>query len=180
VLGDGALERVDQPGEVVDAEVGVGLGAAILLQAVEGPGEDVVLDPEHGGAEHLQQPAVGVQGEPFVVALLRQPPHRLVVEAYVEDGVHHSRHRVLGARAHADEQRVGRVTQPSAHRLLECVQVLVDLGGQALGHVAHVEERPAGLGRDREARRHGETQVGHLGEVGTLAPEQVLLVLVAL
>ena len=37
-----------------------------------------------------------------------------------------------------------------------------------------------GLGGDREARWHRQPEVGHLGEVGALAPEQVALVLVAL
>ena len=38
VLGDGVLERLDQLAQVVDAEVGVGLGATVLLQLVEGRG----------------------------------------------------------------------------------------------------------------------------------------------
>src|SRR5260221_14683345 len=39
---------------------------------------------------------------------------------------------------------------------------------------------PACLGADNEARRYGQAKVGHLGEVGTLAAEEVLHVLVAL
>ena len=43
-----------------------------------------------------------------------------------------------------------------------------------------LEVRPARRRRDREARRHRQAQVGHLGEVGALATQQVLLILVAL
>ena len=39
--------------------------------------------------------------------------------------------------------------------------------------------RPAGLGGDREARRDRQPELRHLGEVGALAAQQVLLVLVA-
>jgi hypothetical protein len=37
---------------------------------------------------------------------------------------------------------------------------------------------PAGVRRNGEAGRHGEAEIRHLGEVGPLAPEQVLQVLV--
>src|SRR5260221_2557389 len=39
---------------------------------------------------------------------------------------------------------------------------------------------PACLGADNEARRYGQAKVDHLGEVGTLAAEEVLHVLIAL
>ena len=169
-----------RPAQVVDAEVGVGLGAAVLLQAVEGRGEDLGVDAEHRGAEHLEQPAVGVHREPLVVALLGETAHGLVVETDVEDRLHHPGHRDRGAGADADQQRVAGLAEPASHRLLERGEVLVDLAGQAVGQVAGLEVGAAGLGRDREPGRHREPEVGHLGEVRALAAEQVLLVLVAL
>jgi hypothetical protein len=51
---------------------------------------------------------------------------------------------------------------------------------QCRGFLATVEVRLAGLGGDREARRDGKAQVGHLGEVRAFAAEEVLEVLVAL
>jgi hypothetical protein len=44
--------------------------------------------------------------------------------------------------------------------------------------MAHVDL--AGLGGDREAGRHREPEVGHLGQVRSLAAEEELLVPVAL
>ena len=136
--------------------------------------------PEHGLAEHLDQPAVGVEGEALVAGLGGQPAHRLVVEADVEDGLHHAGHRELRPRAHRDQQRVIGLAQLLAHPHLEGGQVLADLGRQ-LGRLAAVAQVGlAGLGGDRETRRHRKPHVGHLGEVGALAAEQVLEVLAAL
>jgi hypothetical protein len=98
--------------------------------------------------------------------------------------VHHPGHRELRARAHRDQQRVVGVAEPLVHRLLEGREVLGDLLRKALGltslsRLLQGEVGPARLGRDREAGWHREAQRRHLGEVRTLAAEEVLLVLVA-
>jgi hypothetical protein len=82
--------------------------------------------------------------------------------------------------AHRHQQRVVGVAEPLAHRLLERGEVLGDLLGEPAGWPPVLEVVPAGLGGDREPGRHRQPEVGHLGEVGALAAEQVLLVLVAL
>jgi hypothetical protein len=48
-------------------------------------------------AEHLQQPPVGVEREPAVAGARRETLDRLVVQAEVEDRVHHPGHRDGGA-----------------------------------------------------------------------------------
>src|SRR5262249_35638385 len=58
--------------------------------------------------------------------------------------------------------------------------VLAHFSVEARGHAALGEVMTAGLGADDEARWYGQAKVGHLGEVGTLAAEEVLHVLVAL
>jgi hypothetical protein len=55
----------------------------------------------------------------------------------------------------------------------------VDLIGQPVGFLPVREVVPAGFGGDREAGRHGKPEVGHLGEVGPLAAEEILHVPVA-
>ena len=55
-----------------------------------------------------------------------------------------------------------------------------DLVGEAVGLAALLEVGATGLGGDREARWHRQPEVGHLGEVRTLAAEEVPLVPVAL
>src|ERR1041384_6238097 len=68
----------------------------------------------------------------------------------------------------------------SAHRLLECIQVLGDLVGEPGRLVTVGEVGPAGLGRDREPGGGRGGHGRHLGGVGALAAEQILLVPVAL
>ena len=57
---------------------------------------------------------------------------------------------------------------------------IVDLHPQLARLRARLQVGAARLGGDREPRRHRQAEVGHLGQVGALAAEQVLLVLVAL
>ena len=86
-----------------------------LLRGVEGVLEVLAVDAEHGLAEHLDQAAVGVPGEPLVAGLLGQALHRLVGQADVQDGVHHARHGELRPGPDADQQRVGRIAELAAH-----------------------------------------------------------------
>ena len=139
------------------------------------------LDAEHGGAEHLQQPAVGVEGEPLVTAGSRgEPVHRLVVEPDVEHRLHHPGHRELRPGAHRHQQRPVRLAERAAHLLLQRREVLAHLRREPGRLLALLEVGPARVGADREARRHRQPEVGHLGQVGALAAEQVLLVPAAL
>ena len=150
------------------------------LGRLEGLLEELAVDAQHGLAEHLDQAAVGVPREALVAGLRGEPGDGLVGEADVEDGVHHAGHRELRAGAYGYQQRVVGLAELLAHLLLEGVEVRADLVAQRRGLRAAVEVDLAGLGGDGEAGRDGQTQVGHLGEVGTLAAEEVLEVLVAL
>ena len=137
--------------------------------------------PQHGLAEHLDQPAVGVPGEPLVVRLRGQAVHRLVVEADVEDGLHHPGHRELRPGAHRHEQRVVRVAELAAHRRPRASPGARSTSSASpSGLVARLQVGPARLGGDGEPGRDRQAEVGHLGQVGALAAEQVLQVLVAL
>ena len=95
-----------------------------------------------------------------------------VVEAEVQDRVHHARHRGAGAGAHRDEQRVFRIAELAADGGADFGERGFDLRLQVggIGAVVCVVVG-ADFGRDREARRHGQTEVRHLGEVRTLAAQ---------
>ena len=179
VLAHDLLERADQLLQVVGVQVKVILDPLGPLGVVDGLLEGLALDVQHGLAEHLDQAAVGVPGEPLVAGLLGQARHRLVRQADVEDRVHHARHRELPAGPHADQQRVGRVTELAGHGRLKLGEVLGDLSVQLGGGGPVAQVGTAGLGGDDEPRGDGETQVGHFGQVGSLATQQVLHVFVA-
>ena len=174
-LLDELLVLLAEAAERVGRHLGVVGDAVLLLGRVEQPVEVVALEVEDDAAVHRDEAPVGVVGEPGVAGLGGEALHRLVVEPEVEDRVHHPGHRELGAGAHAHEQRVGRVAELLAHRLLD----LAD----GLGHLAVERRRPAAvevgaarIGGDGEPGRHRQPEHrGHLGEVGALAAEEVLL-----
>ena len=118
VLTHQLLVRRHQVAQVIDIEPGVVLAGPVGLHPAQLRGEHAPVDAEHGAAEHLDQPPVGVEREPFA-AVLPQTDHRLVVQAHVEDGLHHPGHRDRGAGADRDEQRVSpdrRAGDPSGPR----------------------------------------------------------------
>ena len=176
LLLDGGLEAGDEVLEVGGGQVGVALDAALVLLRLDDglEGIDVVLvdglEAEDDVAVHLDEAAVGVVDEALVAGLGHQGRGRPVVEAEVEDGVHHARHGGPGAGADGDEERALGVAERLADGLLELLQVLLDLEPDGLGDPLPVLiiER-ADLGRDRESRRDGQADPGHLGQVGALA-----------
>ena len=175
------LERLDQTGEVVGGQLGVDAHALALDEVVQRLLEQLAGDVEHDLAEHLHEAAVRVVREALVLRLLGETLDRVVVEPEVQDRVHHPGHRERRTGTHGDEQRVVGVAEQLAHLLLELLAGHRDLGHQARGQL--VAERHVGLARvgaDREAGRHGQPEVRHLGEVRALAAEQVFLVAPAL
>ena len=159
--------------EVGGVEVEVGVSACLSLQRGDGLFEKVAVGAHDRLGEHLDQPAVRVPGEALVAGLLGEAIDGEVVEPDVEDRVHHPGHGELGTAAHRNEQRVFGVAQFAAHGLLELDEVLADLVVEPGRELAFGKESAAGFGRDGEARGDRETQVGHLGQVASLASEQV-------
>ena len=179
-VGDDLLEAIDETAEVVGVEVEVVGDALGLLGLLDRLFEEVAVDVLDRLAEHLDEAAVGVPGEALVAAPFGQAEDGLVVEADVEDGLHHARHGEPGPRTHAHQEWVVGAAQSAPHLLLQTHEVGLDLFVQAVGHAAVVEVVPARLGGDGEAGGNREAEVGHLGEVGALATEKILHVLVAL
>ncbi len=173
VLLDDLLVFRDDFLQRLGVEVGVELGFLLLLLAVEHVFERRLGDVEHHAAEHLDQAAIGVVGEARIVGALGQALDRLVVQAEVEDGVHHARHGELCARAHADQQRIVGAAQLLSLELFEAAKRFVHLVVDFFrdGVVRHV--LAAGFGLDGEARRNREPGIGHLGEPGAFAAELV-------
>jgi hypothetical protein len=103
-----------------------------LLDAVEDVLELLLVDVENDVAEHLDEAAIGVIGEAGIAAALGQRFDGLVVEAEVEDGVHHAGHGELGAGADGDQQGIFARAQLLSLQLLEAlergVHLDVDLG----------------------------------------------------
>ena len=105
-LLDQALIFRDQGLEIVGGQLGIEREAVILLGDLQRFLERAVIEFEYDVGVHLDEAAVAVPGEAFVARLGRQPFDGRVVEAEVEDGVHHAGHRHARAGADRDEQRI--------------------------------------------------------------------------
>ena len=131
-------------------------------------------DFEHHVAVHLNEAAVAIVGEARVVALGFDGFDGFVVQAEIEDGVHHTRHGELGATSHADQQRVVDVAQLLAHAAFQLLQsgehLLVDFGRD--GELV-VEIDVAHLGRNCEAGGYRQLGPAHFGQPGAFATERI-------
>ena len=181
LLQDDVFEFFDQLLELLRLELGVGLDPGLLLGNLQPLLELLGLDTEHDLAEHLDEAPVGVQREAPVAGQFGQPLERVRIEAEVEDGVHHAGHREFGARADGDQQRIYDITKLLAGLLLDMMEGLDRLFPHAVGKpLARGVVGIAGLRGDGEPGRHGQPGVGHFGNAGALAPQQITHVLVPL
>ena len=105
----------------------------------------------------------------------------IVVEAQVEDRVHHAGHGERSARAHRDEQRIGGIAE-----LLAATGLEVGLGGNDLiecalrPHVAGTRVLNAGLAGNGKATGNRQADTAHLGKVRAFAAKHEVHGLVAL
>ena len=168
------LVALDDDLPVLGGQVGVQLDVLVVLEGLQDALEVVMLQAHHHVAVHLDETTVGIVGEAGIAGVLGERADGVVVEAEVEDGVHHAGHGDAGARAHGDEQRPGHVAEHAAgglpdlgQRRLDLVGELVRIGPVGLGEVG------TDFGGDGEAWRNGNADVGHLGQIGALAAEEI-------
>src|SRR5690606_14007550 len=131
---DHFLEDVHEPGEIVLVEFGVLLHSTRLLDLVELTLEEVLVDPEDDVAEHLEEAAIGIEREAAILRAGGQSLDGAIVEAEIEDRVHHPGHRELRAGTHRDEKWVIRVAQPATDRGLQLRERLALLLEDFLGN----------------------------------------------
>ena len=168
------LVVLDDVEPIGGGKVGVEQIALGVLAALDDVLEAVGIDVEHDVGIHLDETAIAVIGEALVARRLGERQHRFVVEAEVEDGVHHARHRGAGARTHRNQQRIGGVAEHMAGRLADRRQRLVDLAGEfgRIGAPVGVKVG-ADFGGDGEAGGDRQAERSHLGEIAALAAQQI-------
>src|SRR3990170_859543 len=169
-----ALELRDDLAEHLGRKVRVLLARRLRLPPVQNRLEPARVDAQYDAAEHLEYASIRVPSEPVV------PRHRgdrgdgPVVEAEVQDRVHHARHRELRTAPDGDEERACGVTELPADRRFDSGQCVRNLFLQSRWELSLRGVRVAGPRRDREAGRHGKAEAGHLREAGPLSAEEVL------
>ena len=183
VLGEGSalvvlidlLEGADQFLQVVSSQVNVVLDALGFLHLIDLDLEQALRDHHDDVGEHLHEAAVAVVCETGVIGLLGQTLDSLVVQAEVQDGVHHAGHGLTCAGTDGDQQRVLVVAEGLAGDLLEALDVLEDVSGDLVVDLTAVcVILGAGLGGDGEALRHRHTGCSHLSQTSALAAQNVL------
>ena len=142
---------------VLGPELGVGLNIALLAELGDQDLESLIRDSQDDRAEHLDQPAVDIVGEALVPCLcqLEQSSDGLIVEADIEDGIHHPRHGDRRPGADRDEQGIPRVAEASPGQLFQLGHPRGDLLLQPLGVFPVVVVVATGIGGDGEPRGDG-------------------------
>ena len=79
----------------------------------------MVCDAEHDIAVHLDKAAVAVPGKTLVAGFLSQTVDCVIIQAKVQNRIHHPRHRHTRPGAHRNQQRVFGIAEPHAHFLFQ-------------------------------------------------------------
>ena len=168
------LEDDDELLEIVGIQIDVVRDALGGLHLV-----DLFLEQALGHAhddvcKHLHKAAVAVVGKARVAGLLGQTLNGRIIQAEVEDGVHHAGHGLARAGAHGHQQGIFHVAELLAGDLLKALDVRKDVRLDLRIDLTAVRiVLRAGFRRDREALRHRHTGRCHLRQAGTLAAKRV-------
>ncbi len=168
------FEADDQILHVVGIQLDVLFDALLGLLRVDDLLELRFRELHHDVGEHLDKTAVGVVSKAGVVGEFGKALHHLVVEAEVEDGIHHAGHGSTRARTDRNEQRVVGIGELFAADLFHLAQVLIDFGLNLIVDLSAVLViLGAGLGGHGKALRNRHAEVGHLGQVRTFTAEEL-------
>ena len=178
------FEELYQFLHVVGVELDVVLDALFLFEFVDDDLKLLLGDLHDDVGEHLDETAIRIVNKTLkfgVGIALDQAGGNLVVQAEVEDGVHHAGHGSARARTDRNEKGLVGIAELLAVDLFDLGQIFVDLGLNFGGNLSSVLIIPgAGLGGHRESLRNRHAELYHLGQVRALAAQQLPHGLVAL
>ena len=99
----------------------------------------------------------------------------LIVQAEVQDGIHHAGHGSARAGTDGNQKRVIKIAELLAGHLFELFDILHDLRFDLAVDLAVVlVVLRAGFGGDGEALRNRHAGVGHFGQTGALTTQSIL------
>ena len=161
-LAELLFKLVHQRLQVFGRQVFVQSDSGLFLLVSDDVLEFVLRKAHHHIGEHLDEAPIGVVSETLISRLLGQTLNGIVVEAEVQDSIHHSRHGDSRSRPNRQEQRVVRAAEVLAHLLGQSFGTLHHFVAQPFGHLAQSGVYVADFGGHHEAGGHGKTQTGHL------------------
>ena len=135
---------------------------------------------KHDVSVHLNETAIAVPREPVVAGAGGERLDGYVVEAQVQDGVHHAWHRKFRARPDGDEQRTVGRSQLLLGEPLEPRQGFIDLSLDIFTKPAVVlVEDSTDLRADREPRWNRKSGIRHFCQARAFAAQRVFHVALA-
>ena len=99
-LAHDAFVRAHKLTKVLRGNLRIAPGADSIAKGEELVLELLPFDIQDDVGVHLNEAPIGIQGESFVIRRFGQSLHSLVVEAEIEDRVHHAGHGSARAGAH--------------------------------------------------------------------------------
>ena len=160
--------------QVFRSQLDVLRDALFLLHLVDQSLEILFADLHHDVRIHLNESSVAVPRPSGVAGFLRQNFDHLIVQAEVQDGIHHARHGSARTRADGDQKGIFQIAELLAGDLLHLADVLHDLRLDLIVDFSAVLViLRAGLGGNGESLRNGKTDIGHLREVRALAAQDL-------
>ena len=89
-----------------------------------------LLNSHYDTAVHLQKPPVTVPCKFCITSLDRKRLDNLIINAQVQDGIHHAGHRFARAGTHRKQQRILEIAKLLPHGLLNFGNIGFDLAVQ--------------------------------------------------
>jgi hypothetical protein len=125
---------------------------------------------------HLDEAAIAIPGKARIARNLCQSCNGRIVQAEVEDSIHHARHGDTRARPHRHQQRIGRIAKAFPRDRLNMHNTLRHFRPDVVRKALPLRIiKGAHLGRDCKAGRHRQADCGHAIQIGTLAAQQILV-----
>ena len=170
------LEKSDDFFQFPDIQIGMLFKPMPLKIVFEDLREGMYPFAADYGPIQLQEATVGVLGKSWVGGQLRQSFDDFIVDAEVEQGIHHPGHGLAGTGTHREKKRIVEISELLSHDLFDFGDIRADFRLKGLGVVLLIGVIiGADLGRDAETSRDRDADTAHLSEVGSLTTEKRLL-----
>ena len=170
------LVQVAELTETSGIHVRVFLHLQLLLQALEGFFEVVVVHIHHHITKHVDETSVRVEGKAFAGGF-GHGFNGVVIQSKIQNGVHHARHGHGRTRADGKQQWVATIAELLARFFFQSLDRFGHLIHQSGGHLGPVVVvRRTGVGGDGHTWRDRKANRGHVGQVGAFATQQGALI----
>ena len=176
MLFDETLKVRDQRLPIFRRHFGIEEDAAIFLRDFQGFLKGSMIKAKDNIGIHLDEAAVAIPSKARIARNLRQTRNSCIVQAEVQNRIHHARHGDTRARPHRHQQRIGRIAKAFPRDRLNMHNTLGHFRPNVVRKALPLRiVKRAHLGRDRKAGRHRQADRGHAIQIGTLAAQQILV-----